>query len=140
MSTAPQSSRPNRLLTAFLAVDLGFLWVTVVHYEMLVILYSSGLWVGYGAGLAWAIARSLVLAAAYHFRFSQLLMYVIGLELMAGVMVSVVDLWVYHTTDCECLLQMNGAVTRLLIRSAALAVVLAEGRKTKEEGRVRNSG
>ncbi len=135
MSFTSRSRRQTRLLAGVLAVDLGFVWLSVIHHEMLVILYSSGLWIGYEAGLGWALLRTILLLSAYHFRFPKLLVFMIGLELMAGVVVSVTDIWVYYATDCECLLQIDGAVARLFVRSAALGVLVGASRKTKEEGR-----
>jgi len=117
---------PNKakMLTGVLALDLAFLWLSLAYHNILIIFYSSGLWLEYELGLVIATSRSVLLLTAYHFRYPNFVAAFIGLELFAGVLISITDVWVYLVTDCECLLQIDGALIRLVARSAVLTAVI----------------
>jgi hypothetical protein len=105
-------------------LDVIFLWLSLLYNDMLIILYASGIWVEFSIGLALAITRSMLLLVAYHFRYPPFPALLIGLELVVGVMLSIVDVWIYFVTDCECLLQIDGAIVRLVVRSVVLTAVI----------------
>jgi hypothetical protein len=124
MSQRFVSVRKAQLLAGILVVDLGFLWLSLAYHDILIIFYSSGLWVESSLGIMLALARSVLLFLAYHFRFPAGVSMLIGLELVSGVLISITDVWIYLVTDCECVLQIDGAIVRLMVRSAVLAIVL----------------
>lgn len=105
-------------------LDLVFFWLSLVYNDMLIIIYTSGLWVEYTEGVIFAIARSMLLIVGYHFRYRTFATALIGLELIAGVLISIMDVWIYLVTDCECLLSIDGALLRLVVRTLVLLAVL----------------
>jgi hypothetical protein len=85
--------------------------------------YTSGLWVEYTEGVVYAIARSMLLIVAYHFRYRTFFTMLIGLELIAGVLISITDVWIYVVTDCACILNIDGAFLRLVVRTSVLIAI-----------------
>ncbi len=112
------------MLTGLLALDIGLLWLSLAYHDILIIFYSSGLWLEIEVGLILATSRSILLLAAYHFRYPKIVGVVIGLELISGVLISITDVWIYLVTDCECLLKIDGAIVRLVARSAVLTAIV----------------
>jgi hypothetical protein len=111
-------------ISAVLMLDLIFIWLSLLYNDMFIILYASGIWVEFSIGLAIAITRSMLLFLGYHFRYPPFLALIIGVELVIGVMLSIVDVWIYFVTDCECLLRIDGAIVRLVVRSMVLTAVV----------------
>jgi hypothetical protein len=118
------SPNKTKILTGVLALDLAFLWLSLAYHDILIIFYSSGLWLENEFGLVWATSRSVLLLTGHHFRYPKLVIFLLCLELIAGVFISITDIWVYLVTDCECLLQIDGAMIRLVARSAVLTAVI----------------
>lgn len=107
-----------------LMADLLFLLISLIRHELLIVFYSSGLWLEFHTGFAWVILRMVVVMAAHKLRYPKTLRTLIAIELLAGVMVALTDLWIYFVTDCECSLQIDGAFIRLVLRSSVLAIYL----------------
>jgi hypothetical protein len=129
MRSRSVSAKRIRVFTGVLLFDLGYLWWSLLANDMLLVLHSSGLWLDYSWGLGWAMVRSIVLFGAYNFRYTKPWLMVLGLELMAGLLVSLVDIWVFMTADCECLLPVDGALVRLVVRFVTLVVVAQRVRR-----------
>jgi hypothetical protein len=118
------TTEKNLKLTFVLVLDVAFLGLSIIYHDMLIIFYTSGLWVEYTVGITLAVARSILLLLAFHFKFPSLLATLIGIELFMGVILSVLDVWVFLVTDCECLLRIDGALVRLAVRGSVLVAVL----------------
>lgn len=100
--------------------DLLFLLYNLMANELLIVLYSSGLWLDFPIGMAWFAIRCLALLAAHHFSYPSILRLLIAGELIAGLFVTLIDIWVYYATNCECILQVDGAILRLVVRGGVL--------------------
>ena len=127
MTSSPASNKRNRWITGILLIDLGYLAMSIVHNDIYIILYSSGLWAGQWVGFMWLFMRCMVLFAAHHFRYPKLFRVLIGFELMVGLLVALTDVWVYYTTNCECMLQIDGAILRLTVRTLVLLGLIRVG-------------
>lgn len=95
--------------------------ISLIHNDVFIVLYTSGLWLEFQVGLSWVVLRGALIIAAQHFSYPSILRVLIALELIVGVLISAMDVWVYFVTNCECMLQVDGAILRLILRAGALA-------------------
>lgn len=112
------------MLTLVLLADLLFLLSSLIYNDIFIVLYTSGLWLEFQIGIGWVVLRASLIVAAQHFSYPSILRVLIALELIVGVSISMIDVWVYFATNCECMLQVDGAILRLILRAGALVMYL----------------
>lgn len=111
------------LLIGFVAVDIVYLWYRLISDEMLIILYSSGLWLPWQPVLALAIIKTVILGMVIYRFGMQLGLLVLLIDASAGTLLAFFDILQYVILDCDCSIMSDSAWIKLGIRGSVTAVL-----------------
>jgi len=111
------------LLIGFVAIDIVYLWYRLISDEMLIILYSSGLWVPWQPVLGLAIIKTVILGMVIYRFGMQLGLLVLLIEASVGTLLAFFDILQYVALDCDCSILSDFAWIKLGIRGSVTAVL-----------------
>lgn len=111
------------ILIGFIAIDIGYLWYRLISDEMLIILYSSGLWVPWQPVLALAILKTVILGMVIYRFGMQLGLLVLLIDASVGTLLAFFDILQYVALDCDCSIMSDSAWIKLGMRGSVAAIL-----------------
>jgi len=111
-------------LIGFLTIDILYLYYRLISDKMLILLYSSGLWVSWQYVLIFALFKTGMLGLVAFRTGFRVGLLILLIDASAGTAFALLDALQYTTQNCECSVMPESVWIKLGIRGCVLGILL----------------